>query len=256
MTQFFLGTHMPHWLGLVDIPLFVSHRRLMNRRTFPRALGPWALDSGGFSELQMYGEWRTTPEEYVAAVRRYRDEIGNLQWAAPQDWMCEPVVIEGGQVGPVRFAGTGLSVEEHQRRTVDNFLLLRQLAPDLPFAPVLQGYTLEDYERCAQMYADAGVDLAAEPIVGVGSVCRRQDSDEIAAVFAHFRDRGLNLHGFGVKTLGLVKAADVLESSDSMAWSKDGLHTPGCTDSHKTESNCLTFALRWRERVLQVIAEA
>ncbi len=256
MTQFYLGTHMPHWLGLVDIPLFVSHRRLMNRKTFPRALGPWALDSGGFSELQMYGEWRTTPEEYVAAVRRYRDEIGNLVWAAPQDWMCEPVVIEGGQVGPIKFVGTGLSVYIHQRRTVANFMRLRRLAPDLPFAPVLQGYTLEDYERCAQMYADAGVDLAAEPIVGVGSVCRRQDSDEIAAVFAHFRDRGLSLHGFGVKTLGLAKAADVLESSDSMAWSVDGLHTPGCTASHKTESNCLPFALRWRERVMQVIAEA
>jgi len=28
-----------------------------------------------------------TPEQYVAAVRRYRDEIGNLDWAAPQDWM-------------------------------------------------------------------------------------------------------------------------------------------------------------------------
>src|SRR5690242_4741899 len=97
--RFYLGTHMPSWLTKTDVPLFVSHRRLLGelrpgrgaRKTLPRARGPWALDSGGFTELQMFGEWRTTPAEYIAAVRRYRDEIGGLVWAAPMDWMCEPV---------------------------------------------------------------------------------------------------------------------------------------------------------------------
>jgi hypothetical protein len=60
VTTFFLGTHMPHWLGLLDIPLFVSHRRLGRLKTLPRALGPWALDSGGFSELALFGESRST----------------------------------------------------------------------------------------------------------------------------------------------------------------------------------------------------
>jgi hypothetical protein len=91
----------------------------------------------------MFGEWRTSPSQYVAAVRRYRDQIGNLMWAAPQDWMCEPIVINGGKVGRLTFVGTGLSVAEHQRRTVANLLELRQLAPDLPFIPVLQGYAIE-----------------------------------------------------------------------------------------------------------------
>ncbi len=34
---------------------------------------------------------------------RYRDEIGCLLWAAPQDWMCEPWIT----------AKTGLTVAEH-----------------------------------------------------------------------------------------------------------------------------------------------
>jgi hypothetical protein len=48
----------------------------------PRAAAGWALDSGAaFSELSLFGEWRTTPRQYVAAVRRYDDEIGKLEWA-------------------------------------------------------------------------------------------------------------------------------------------------------------------------------
>src|SRR5687768_8263542 len=121
-----LGTHHPHWLALVDDPpLFVSHRRLAGYRPPPRALGAWALDSGGFTELSMHGTWTTPPAAYVAAVRRYRAEIGGLMWAAPQDWMCEPVML----------ARTGLTVADLQARTVANLLELRHQAPDLPWVP-------------------------------------------------------------------------------------------------------------------------
>ena len=62
----YLGTHMDGWLAHVGVPLFVSHRRLVRRKTLPMARSGWALDSGGFSELSMYGGWRTnTLEEYV-----------------------------------------------------------------------------------------------------------------------------------------------------------------------------------------------
>ena len=32
-------------------------------KTLPRARGRWALDSGGFSELSLYGEWRTSARD-------------------------------------------------------------------------------------------------------------------------------------------------------------------------------------------------
>jgi hypothetical protein len=69
--------------------------RLKNRKAFPRARAPWALDSGGFTELKDHGRWRITAAEYVAEVRRYAEAIGRLEWAAPLDWMCEPWVIFG-----------------------------------------------------------------------------------------------------------------------------------------------------------------
>jgi hypothetical protein len=85
--HFYLGAHQPAWLTKATVPLFVSHRRLAARTRLPRAGTSWALDSGGFSELSLYGQWRTDPAEYVYFVDRYDREIGRLDWAAPQDWM-------------------------------------------------------------------------------------------------------------------------------------------------------------------------
>jgi hypothetical protein len=266
MANLYLGTHMPNWLASEQLPgdvwLFVSHRRLDGgndgpRRTLPLSRVHWALDSGGFSELQMYGEWRTTPGEYVTAVRRYDEEIGMLGWAAPQDWMCEPLIISGGQAGPITFAGTQLSVAEHQRRTVANFVELSELWGDEatnPFMPTLQGYTRDDYLRCWDLYAAAGVDLTNYPVVCLGSVCRRQATEEIGAIVTALRalDDGLPLHGFGVKLQGLQRYGHLLETADSLAWSYEARRTqPLNGHPHKNCANCLTYALRWRERALR-----
>jgi hypothetical protein len=117
---------------------------------------------------------------------------------------------------------------------------------------VLQGETGADYLRHAQMYETAGVRLASEPLVGIGSVCRRQTFDEIVDAIGQLAAMGIRLHGFGVKTAGLPALAGDLVSSDSLAWSDRGRHEPGCSSTHKTEANCLPFALRWRYRVLDV----
>lgn len=256
MTHFWLGTHQPHWLGYAGVPLFVSRRTLCRRKSFPRAVAPWALDSGGFTELQQYGRWTVSAADYAREVRRFADEIGMLSWAAPRDWMCEPAVISGGRMGPLTFAGTGLSVAEHQRRTVVDYLELRSIAPDLPIIPVLQGWTIADYLHCVELYQRAGVDLWAAQVVGVGSVCRRQSEQEGAQIMATLGDLGLRLHGFGFKRLGLRAAAPWMASADSLAWSAAArfgrVQLPGCT--HANCANCIRYALQWRDDVLSDIA--
>ena len=262
MTAFLLGTHQPGWLARAGVPLFVSDVRLRVYRRLPVAAAPWALDSGGFTELQRFGRWTIGPAEYADRVRRYRDVIGHLTWAAPQDWMCEPMVIHGGQAGRMRFAGTGLSVAEHQRRTVASYLELRAIAPDLPFIPVLQGYACAEYQRCADLYAAAGIDLTAQPLVGLGSVCRRQATAEACQIITALHAQGITrLHGFGVKILGLARYGHLLTSADSLAWSEDarrrGHPMPGCPAHqlgcpprcrahHANCANCLRYALHWR----------
>ncbi len=239
---FYVGAHQPHWLWRAGFPLFVSHRQLARRRGLRPASCRWALDSGGFTELSLHGRWVTGAEGYAAAVARYAETIGGLDFAAPQDWMCEPHIL----------ARTGLSVREHQDRTVASYLELRRLAPDLPFIPVLQGWHLADYLRCVRLYAAAGVDLAAVPLTGLGSVCRRQSTAEIAVIVAALARLGIRLHGFGVKTSGLGRYGHLLVSADSMAWSYAARRLPalpGCT-GHKNCANCLAYATGWRSRIL------
>lgn len=238
--RFYLGTHMPHWLERSERSLFVSHRRLHGRRSLPRARCRWALDSGGFTELSMHGRWATTSLEYIAAARRYRDEVGNLDWCAPQDWMCEPWIT----------AKTGKTVADHQHLTVHNFIELRGTAPDLPFVPVLQGWTLDDYRRCIDLYHDAGVKLADEPLVGLGTVCRRQATDEIGRIVATLAET-CRLHGFGVKLAGLRRYGWLLTSADSMAWSYRGRRINPCPHTGVIScANCWMHANEWATRAL------
>ncbi|MCN0152282.1 deazapurine DNA modification protein DpdA family protein [Salinispora arenicola] len=256
---FFLGTHQPGWLGKAGVPLFVSDRRLRPYKTLPRAAAPWACDSGGFTELQKYGRWTVSPIEYVARLHRYRDETGHLLWAAPQDWMCEPIVINGGTVGGQHFAGTHLSVTEHQRRTVANYAQLRDLAPDLPIIPVVQGWNTDDYLRCVDLYwSMIRLDLTTMPLVGLGSVCRRQGTHHAGHILRALHLRGLHrLHGFGFKTLGLAEHGHLLASADSLAWSVDARRSPplpGHHTQHRNCANCLTYALQWRTNVLAAAA--
>lgn len=251
--KFYLGVHRPHWLwdeSVRAVPLFLSHHQLKTRKSpFPKALTRWALDSGGFSELDRHSRFETTPKEYVAAVRRYSEELGSLDWASPQDWMCEPWMI----------AKTGLSIAEHQRRTVENFLLLTELAPELPFIPVLQGWELKDYVTCLGLYLENGVDLRNYPTVGIGSVCRRQSTDQIGEIFERLSRDGLKMHGFGVKSAGVAKYGQHLTSADSMAWSyraRRKAHDDRAAGTEKTCpktncANCLHFALEWRASLLE-----
>lgn len=249
--MFYLGTHHPNWLALTDTPLFVSHRTIGRMRSLPRAMGPWSLDSGGFSELSLFGRWETSSSSYVAAVRRLRSEVGNMNWAAIQDWMCEPHMLKL----------TGKTVAQHQALTVASYLELRSMAPEVPWLPVIQGWTRGDYIDCVELYARAGIDLTSEPIVGIGSVCRRQGTVTAALTIRWLASDGLKLHGFGFKVLGLSKVKDALASSDSMAWSVDGRRSPPLPGhdlpgprrpkGHKNCANCLDYALEWRRGLVE-----
>lgn len=244
MLKFYLGTHLTEWLTMpsAPAPLFISAIRLRSRPV-KHSVVSWALDSGGFSEIAAHGRWLTSPEDYVDDVRRWRDELDGMQWAAIQDWMCEPQMI----------AKTGLTIREHQRRTVDSYHRLTALAPELPWVPVLQGWERDDYLDCWRLYEDDGISLAERFLVGLGSVCRRQGTDDAEAIVADLARHGLRLHLFGFKTRGLKACAHLAESADSMAWSyrarqawkRDQQRL--CGTEHKGGcAHCLPWAKRWR----------
>lgn len=290
--RFYLGTHIPSWLSRTEAPLFLSRAPLKRLVSFRRAQGPWSLDSGGFTEIETHGRWTVSPADYAREVRLWQREIGNLDFSAPQDWMCEPPILlrsllADGYVDGVRERRKGEEVlayrkyltkkaEEfpvellrqrvcvHQNRTIENLISLRELAPEVPWMPVLQGWFPEDYVAHAEAYARAGIDLRKEPVVGLGSVCRRERLDDARKVISKLAGPSwrLRLHGFGLKTDGFkdpVIAAGLV-SADSLAWSLGASlrrrQGRKCSVQHRGGcGNCIHWALEWRERTLNVWEE-
>lgn len=242
--EVYLGTHRPHWLHpgrrqrRPAGPLFVSIRQLVERRRspYPACDTAFAIDSGGFTELRQHGGWQRTPSAYADQVRRIAAETGTLEWAASQDWMCEDDCL----------AATGATIEAHQRRSVLSFVQLRELAPDVRWLAVLQGQTPAQYEAHVRMYEANGVALQKLALVGVGSVCRRQGSSEIAALLRQLVAHGMRLHGFGVKQQGLAAVAPYLASVDSLAWSLAERRAG-------RDQNDQDAAERWRAKLRQIV---
>tara|TARA_R110002110_G_scaffold222566_1_gene436507 strand:+ start:738 stop:1427 length:690 start_codon:yes stop_codon:yes gene_type:complete len=192
----------------------------------------------------MHGKWTVPAKTYAVELQRFSDELGSLQWAAPQDWMCEPHML----------AKTGLTVQEHQTRTIASVLELRALGA--PVIPVLQGWAPGDYWDHIEQYDKAGIDLRDEHTVGLGSVCRRQNEREIALLIRGLSRVGLRLHGFGIKGAALARCGLLLESADSMAWSFAGRRRPDESCPKRTCHSCEHYALDWRTKALDKIDPA
>ena len=127
--------------------------------------------------------------------------------------MCEPFILHK----------TGLTIEDHQKITVDRYARLLDLT-NVYVMPVLQGYSPRSYAAHVECYGEL---LTPGQWVGVGSVCKRngnphQIEDILLAIKALRPD--LRLHGFGINFHALQSPTvrELLHSSDSMAWSFAG----------------------------------
>jgi len=248
---FYVGTNNPSWLWgkPSQHPLFISVRRINKYKKLKKTNVSWCLDSGGFTELTMFNEWRTTPSEYVDSLQRIVSDIGGLVWASPQDWMCEPHMIKN----------TGKSINEHQHLTCQNFCEIQQLNPPARVIPVLQGWNPDDYITHFDMYKTYGINLVEYETVGMGSFCRRASVAGVKELVQELSGRGVKMHGFGLKKDGISLFGEHLQSSDSMAWSMTGRiagwrneYLCGRTD-HKAKScgDCHTWAMMWADKIIE-----
>lgn len=176
--------------------------------------------------------------QYARESVEWAAEVGMPDFAAIQDWMCEPFMLQK----------TGKTLAYHQQRTIESYGVLRALAPSVPWMPVVQGWQADDYERHVEQYDAAGFDLRLCPRVGVGSVCRRQGTQEGADIIRRVAELGIKVHAFGVKVDGLALVGDIIASADSMTWSfvarRRGIRMPGCR-KHRNCANCIRWAMEW-----------
>lgn len=179
------------------------------RRLKPDAFGGHkdvALDSAGFVAMVRYGGYRWSVDDYVALARSWP-----WAWWASMDFCCEPEVARDRDEVRSRIERTVAKLVECQAAAS---------AVDMPAPmPVLQGWFPDDYERCAQMIGEM------PPLVGLGSVCRRdlRGDDGIVRILARLDrclPRHVRLHLFGVKGAAIqaLVGHPRIESVDSMAW--------------------------------------
>jgi hypothetical protein len=169
----------------------------------------WILDSGAFSTIEKHGGYPFPVSEYAAQIRKWK-HCGTLLAAVTQDFMCEPHMLER----------TGMTVEDHQRLTIERYDALLREDTGVYIMPVLQGYDPAEYQRHIEMYGER---LRQNMWVGVGSVCKRNGTplkvrDVLVAI--RLRRPDLRLHGFGLKRTSLESGVirSLLYSADSMAW--------------------------------------
>jgi hypothetical protein len=189
----------------------ISVNRLVSRVSWFQC-GSWMMDSGAFTELTRHGQYRHSVADYAFQIRRWASSL--LVAAVSQDYMCEPFVLKK----------TGLTVREHQLRTVRRYEKLLEERLPVHIMPVLQGYDPREYVCHIRDYKDLLPDGAW---VGVGSICKRNSKPEqVLKVLdaVHSERPDLHLHGFGLKISSLVCPGILkrLHSSDSMAWSFAG----------------------------------
>jgi hypothetical protein len=213
MNEYYIGWHQPV-NGVSGCRSFdrsmISVNRLLGRKS-PFPVNNWILDSGAFTRISS-GKGHLSVERYASEVNRWTDN-GNLVAAVCQDYMCEPFIL----------AITGLSIEQHQLLTVQNYDRLIALTSTY-IMPVIQGYEISDYLNHLELYQDR---LAINQWVGVGSVCKRNsNAGSIESILIAIKTArpDLKLHGFGIKTTALQSPLvwDLLHSADSQAHGLSG----------------------------------
>lgn len=171
-------------------------------------IGELFVDSGGYSLMLSEGE-HPPVDDYLDTVEEYEADL----WAV-QDYPCEPDILD-------RY---GRTVGDHQRRTTQaaEECLTRSEGRGISGTPVcvLQGWTVDDYLSHIDTLRDSG--LLTEH-VGIGSVCRRNQTDTIRTIIKSVDDElsgQHKLHAFGVKNkiLSDPETRDALYSADTTAW--------------------------------------
>lgn len=216
---------------------FISVNVLKKRKSCFSPMN-WILDSGAFTQVLNHGDFTMSVGEYAEHITKW-STCGNLVAAVSQDYMCEPFILKKWN----------RSVRQHQIMTIERFFTLLNYEPPVYILPVLQGYSLDDYLRCADMYG-----FPEGCYVGIGSVCKRnKNTDEIKTILKGVVDyTGFSLHGFGLK-LTALRDPDVrklLSSSDSMSWSFNARAESNFTRGNR--ANDWTYAMEYYDKIREI----
>jgi len=210
------------WIEKHNVPLLINatSRWSRNRDVFLHMRDydtPFIIDAGGYN-VQSYHDTHspTSVQQELASdhpfypwsVQEYHNWLSENQqlfdWACVMDYACEE-----------RFDDVW-SVEQRMQSTLDNTIEQFNMDPEYDLVPVIQGRSIDQYIDFTDTLQDYGIDVSE---VGLGTVCRLSNTNEIISVEQELRERTdiERMHGFGVK-IGAYKKGVNFESADSAAW--------------------------------------
>ena len=178
----------------------------LSRTNLPDVVEQVFIDSGGYSFLTGWGKYPFDLEEYLSLCYHVRDKH-NLFAVATLDFPC----LADPQNG---------TNQENIENTVKNAFLCMDSDKTLPWVPVIQGYSIKEYQTCMDLYKDAGV---KSNYWAVGSLTqRKRDPITLRRIITYIKDQHKtdNIHSFG---LGIPNLKDpqifkAIYSSDSSGW--------------------------------------
>jgi hypothetical protein len=168
------------------------------------------LDSGGFSLLSQYPDYPFTLNQYLELAYYIKDN-NLLTLIATMDYPCE------AEINRTQLH----SNEERIQKTIDNTIKCYDVDSSLPWVPVIQGYTIDEYLACIDLYYEVGIESL---YWAIGSICSRKghylQMRNIIVTIAKRLETECKLHAFGlgVKFLYDPQIFSNIYSSDSAAW--------------------------------------
>ena len=184
------------------------------------------IDSGAYDFIiKKKGEYPYEPKEYFNDILNLSDKrIILLDYLVTMDLICNPVISKIEHKNNLKKI----------RKTIENTIKLDRLFehenPNFRLMPVIQGYSVEEYEKCAQLLIDSNIMISKKSsdfLVGIGSLANRTKVGEIKAVLKAISDKfsdndykNIGIHLFGVR-LNAIKDHEVaqrISSFDSFSW--------------------------------------
>jgi hypothetical protein len=186
-----------------------TRKRIRDGR-FLNRVGLRFLDCGGFTLLNRHGDYPFMMAAYANIVARLKPH-----YYASMDYPCEPEITRSLALtsNRERIAAT---VANAQRLTAEFEMML----PDSTLVPVVQGWTLDEYKHCLDLYHAAGV---IRPYMAIGSMCTRSNNRELARIIPALHEYAMEagahwLHFFGLKMSPVTMELDrYIYSRDSAA---------------------------------------
>lgn len=201
------------------------------------------VDSGGYQLMLDEGE-HPPLSDYLETVRRWDGDR-----FAVQDYPCEPDILKK----------YGRTVGEHQWMTTEAaaeaVCAYEDGAADAKPISVIQGWETQDYLEHVDQLREAGV---LTDTLGIGSVCRRHQTDEIQEVILAIREAlpsKCSLHAFGVKQTILADRTirKALESADTTAWYYRNFDQTNAVD--ETWQEMVSHYLQYRHKLADLAGE-